>query len=93
VRNFLKKLAWLLALALVVVLGTTFASQNFQSVTIAYFDWRWEGNLLVALFVALLSGFVLGVLPGWCSAFFARRELRRKSVLAKAPPARDQSLR
>ena len=89
-RNFLKKLLWVLALAVVVVLGATFASQNVQLISIVYFDWRWEGSLLVALFFALFSGFVLGVLPGWWSAFLARRELRRRSAIRNAPPARDQ---
>ncbi|MEK9785373.1 MAG: LapA family protein [Gammaproteobacteria bacterium] len=85
-RRFAIKAVWLLALTVVVVFGVTFATENYQSIEITYFGWRWDGPIAVALGVVLLSGFFLGIFPGMIGAFLSRRALRRSIGQSRVSP-------
>ena len=85
-RRLAIKAVWLLALAVVIVFGVTFATENYQSIEITYFGWRWDGPIAVALGVVLLGGFFIGIFPGLISAFLSRRALRRSIAQSRVPP-------
>ena len=85
-RRFAIKAVWLLALAVVIVFGVTFATENYQSIEITYFGWSWDGPIAVALGAGLLGGFFIGIFPGLISAFLSRRALRRSIAQSRVPP-------
>ena len=83
--RFIKKAVFFVALFLIVVFGMTFAAKNPQEVSLVYFDFLWEGNIVFALLVALLFGFFLGAVPTVLAFFLDRRANRSRN---KSPDIR-----
>mgnify|MGYP005991678109 FL=1 len=83
--RFIKKAVFSVALFLIVVFGMTFAAKNPQEVTLVYFDFLWEGKIVLALLVALLVGFVLGAVPPVLAFFLGHRANRSRN---KSPDIR-----
>ncbi len=74
----LKKVILLIALLGICIFGVTVAVKNPIEVPLRYyFDLSWEGPLVIALLVALVIGFGLGLLTGLFRILTLRRELRR----------------
>jgi uncharacterized integral membrane protein len=71
----MKYLAWVLKLALF-VLVLTFAVRNTDLVTVRYtFDGEWQTPLIFALLVAFCLGVAVGLMAGLAQLVRQRREL------------------
>ena len=74
--RFIKKAVLCVVLVMIIFFGMTFAAKNTQDVTLVYFDFLWEGKIVVALLIALLFGFLLGAAPTTAALFLCRRANR-----------------
>ena len=77
--RFIKKALISIALVIIVFFGLTFATKNPHDVTLVYFDFLWQGKIVFALLVALLFGFLLGIVPTAVALFLCRRANRTKN--------------
>ena len=73
-----KKILGVTVLLGIAVFGVTAAVQNPQAVSLHYyFGIIWEGPVVLALLVAVIVGFVLGLVPGFFRHLSLRRQLRQ----------------
>lgn len=85
----------LIALVFVAVLvtGISFTALNARPVVLDYFVGQWETTLPWALLVALLAGFLLGLVIAGIALFGARRRNRRLRKELRALEAEVTNLR
>ena len=86
----IRKLLLTVLVLSIIVLGVTFAAQNPQEISLSYyFNLSWQGPLVLALFGALVAGFILAAIPLWFRLF----RLRRKWVSSSAPRGSQEKVK
>ncbi len=91
---WIKRVLWVLAVLMAVIVSVTVSGLNTQAVTLDLYYWRWSLTLGVAVLLALLTGVLLGwvlvltfhVLPLKSKQRRLRRALRQQPVQQVAQP-------
>ncbi len=72
---------FLVLIVCIVVLVALFSTQNSQPVSVSFFLWKFQASLAIVVFLAVLSGIVMGIM----ASFFIRLSKKQKEMVKKVP--------
>jgi uncharacterized integral membrane protein len=70
---------FLVLIASIVIVVAIFSTQNSEPVSVSFFVWTFQASLAIVVFLAVMSGIVLGILI----SFFLRMSKKQKTVVRK----------